>query len=280
MPRSEHHGRRNGERMPNLFWFYSGWRSEWKAKRGALSSPWLPQARSVTTSSFRTVSVGMALMAAPMPLGTPQPAATRQEQAVIAPVQRIMDGVSLRNNAMVREQLLPGGMATLIRDADHCSFTSTPFVERLTMVRILDASCGTGEGAIRLTEHFPRAQVLGVDTFERSLALARSRFGHLAPRLMFEERSVFDLKLPAPSVDLTVCPHVLQSIPRPWTSAGKRHSAGTRNARPRRRRSDIGRAGPHCWWHLAQVGITLATRSDTVGHAIGCVPSLLTRTSQ
>ena len=29
-----------------------------------------------------------------------------------------------------------------------------------------------------------------------------------------------------------------------------------------------------CWWHFAQVRIPLATRSDTVGHAIGCVPSL------
>jgi ubiquinone/menaquinone biosynthesis C-methylase UbiE len=79
--------------------------------------------------------------------------------------------------------------------------------------RILDAGCGTGEGASRVAEHFPQAQVLGVDVIDRSLALARSRFAHLAPRLSFEHRSVFGLELPPQSFDLTVCRHVIHSIP-------------------------------------------------------------------
>jgi SAM-dependent methyltransferase len=54
-----------------------------------------------------------------------------------------------------------------------------------------------------------------VDIIDSNLALARSRFGHLAPRLTFEARSVFDLKIPGQSFDLTVCRHVLQSIPQP-----------------------------------------------------------------
>ncbi len=81
--------------------------------------------------------------------------------------------------------------------------------------RILDAGCGTGEGASRFAEHFPQAEVLGVDIIDEHLARARSRFGHLAPRLSFEHRSVFGLELPDRSFDLTVCRHVIHSIPHP-----------------------------------------------------------------
>jgi ubiquinone/menaquinone biosynthesis C-methylase UbiE len=81
--------------------------------------------------------------------------------------------------------------------------------------RILDAGCGTGEGASRLAEHFPRSRVLGVDVIEQSLTIARSRYAHLAPRLTFELRSVFELGLPDQSFDLTACRHVLHSIPHP-----------------------------------------------------------------
>lgn len=82
-------------------------------------------------------------------------------------------------------------------------------------LRILDAGCGTGEGASRLAEHFPHAQVLGVDIIDEHLAFARARFIHLAPRLTFEHRSVFGLELPDHSSDLTVCRHVIHSIPHP-----------------------------------------------------------------
>ena len=78
---------------------------------------------------------------------------------------------------------------------------------------ILDAGCGTGEGASRFAGLFPQARVLGVDVLDQSLALARSRYAHLAPRLRFESRSVFDLGLPDGSFDLTACRHVVHSIP-------------------------------------------------------------------
>jgi ubiquinone/menaquinone biosynthesis C-methylase UbiE len=81
--------------------------------------------------------------------------------------------------------------------------------------QILDAGCGTGEAAHRLAIHWPRATVLGIDVAEPSLDRARSRFGALAPRLSFESRSVFGLQLPSHSFDLTVCRHVLHSIPQP-----------------------------------------------------------------
>ena len=76
-------------------------------------------------------------------------------------------------------------------------------------------ACGSGEGASRLAELFPRAHVLGVDIIDHHLDLARSRYAHLAPRLSFEYRSVFGLDLADESFDLTVCRHVIHSIPHP-----------------------------------------------------------------
>jgi len=81
--------------------------------------------------------------------------------------------------------------------------------------RILDAGCGTGEGSSRLAELFPQARILGVDIIEEHLELARSRYARLATRLTFERQSIFELDLPDHSFDLTVCRHVLHSIPHP-----------------------------------------------------------------
>ena len=79
--------------------------------------------------------------------------------------------------------------------------------------RILDAGCGTGEAASRLAELFPRARVLGVDILDKSLELARSRYTALAPRLTFEHQSVYELEAVDGTFDLTVCRHVLHSVP-------------------------------------------------------------------
>jgi ubiquinone/menaquinone biosynthesis C-methylase UbiE len=81
--------------------------------------------------------------------------------------------------------------------------------------RILDAGCGTGEAASRLAELFPRAHVLGVDIIDENLELARSRYRNLAPRLAFEHQSVFGLDAADHTFDLTVCRHVIHSIPHP-----------------------------------------------------------------
>lgn len=81
--------------------------------------------------------------------------------------------------------------------------------------RILDAGCGTGEGASRLAGLFSEAGVLGVDILDAHLDRARSRHAALAPRLTFEHRSVYALGLPDRSFDLTVCRHVVHSIPHP-----------------------------------------------------------------
>ncbi len=79
--------------------------------------------------------------------------------------------------------------------------------------RILDAGCGPGEIASRLADLFPRSHVLGVDIIDHHLNLARSRYSDLASRLSFEHQSVFELNAADRSFDLTVCRHVLHSIP-------------------------------------------------------------------
>ena len=96
----------------------------------------------------------------------------------------------------------------------------TRMAERLAVVKltpewILDAGCGTGEGSSRLAELFPQAHVLGVDIIDQHLELARSRFARLSPRLTFENQSIFELAIADQSFDLTVCRHVIQSIPHP-----------------------------------------------------------------
>ena len=80
-------------------------------------------------------------------------------------------------------------------------------------IDILDAGCGTGEGASRLAQLYPRSKVLGVDVLDHHLDLARSRYTTLGSRLKFEHRSIYELGLPDASFDLTVCRHVLHSIP-------------------------------------------------------------------
>jgi ubiquinone/menaquinone biosynthesis C-methylase UbiE len=47
------------------------------------------------------------------------------------------------------------------------------------------------------------------------LERARSRYARFAPRLAFEHQSVFELQAADHSFDLTVCRHVLHSIPHP-----------------------------------------------------------------
>ena len=81
--------------------------------------------------------------------------------------------------------------------------------------RILDAGCGTGEITSRLAERYPRADVIGVDIIDSHLDLARSRFAALAPRVSFAHQSIYALDAQNASFDLTVCRHVLHSIPHP-----------------------------------------------------------------
>lgn len=52
-----------------------------------------------------------------------------------------------------------------------------------------------------------------MDIVDPHLELARVRYARLAPRLKFEHQSIFELNAAVRSFDLTVCRHVLHSIP-------------------------------------------------------------------
>lgn len=60
-----------------------------------------------------------------------QPARSAEEQAVFAPLQAVLDGLAARDHEAVRRQLLPGGMATLIRDGKVLQMDFDAFVARL-----------------------------------------------------------------------------------------------------------------------------------------------------
>jgi ubiquinone/menaquinone biosynthesis C-methylase UbiE len=81
--------------------------------------------------------------------------------------------------------------------------------------RILDAGCGTGEISSRLAKLFSQCHVLGVDIIDDHLEMARSGYAELATRLSFEHQSVYELNAADHAFDLTVCRHVLHSIPYP-----------------------------------------------------------------
>lgn len=117
------------------------------------------------------------------------------------------------------QQMADESMArTLAAQAEAIWPQEVPLLRRYALpddARILDAGCGTGEISSRLAGLFPRATVLGVDVLEVNLERARARHGGLDPRLRFENRSVYALGLPDGAFDLTVCRHVLHSIPHP-----------------------------------------------------------------
>ena len=82
-------------------------------------------------------------------------------------------------------------------------------------IRVLDAGCGTGEISWRLAEMFPHSTVLGVDVLDGSLELARERHvPKFAPRLAFENQSIYELPAPNGAYDLVVNRHVIHSIPQ------------------------------------------------------------------
>jgi SAM-dependent methyltransferase len=117
------------------------------------------------------------------------------------------------------EQMADESMVRTLAAQAECIWPQErPLFERYCLpddCRILDAGCGTGEISSRLARLYSRASVLGVDVLDVHLEMARRLHADLAPRLAFENRSIFELGLPTASFDLVVCRHVLQSIPYP-----------------------------------------------------------------
>ncbi|MGE5179636.1 MAG: class I SAM-dependent methyltransferase [Bacteroidota bacterium] len=136
-------------------------------------------------------------------------------------------------------------------------------------VRILDVGCGTGEGASRLAELFPRAQVLGVDILDQSLELARSRYARLSPRLRFENQSAFELREPDHSYDFTVNRHMLHSVPHPERVMAELVRVTKRGGRLHLIPEDYGmlhfergELDPREFWHRGPASFGAATDTD------------------
>jgi ubiquinone/menaquinone biosynthesis C-methylase UbiE len=119
-------------------------------------------------------------------------------------------------NPQARQMADESMVRTLAAQAEAVWPQELPLLRRYALPaapEILDAGCGTGEASRRLAEAFDGARVLGIDILDDHLDRARARARHLGERVRFETRSVFDLGLPDQSFDLTVCRHVLHSIP-------------------------------------------------------------------
>lgn len=136
-------------------------------------------------------------------------------------------------------------------------------------IRILDAGCGSGEGSSRLAELFPRAHVLGIDILDQLLDLARSRYARLAPRLTFEHQSIYELRAPDRTFDLTVCRHVMHSIPHPERVIAELARVTRRGGRLHLIAEDYGMLhfqrgalDPRVFWHDAVPKFGEATGTD------------------
>lgn len=136
-------------------------------------------------------------------------------------------------------------------------------------IRILDAGCGTGEGSSRLAEMFPRASVLGVDILDQSLAIARSRYARLAPRLTFENQSAYELKAAGGTYDLTVNRHVIHSTPHPERVLAELTRVTRRGGRLHLIPEDYGMLhfqrgalDPRDFWHEVSARFGEATETD------------------
>ena len=119
-------------------------------------------------------------------------------------------------NPQAREMADESMIRTLAAQADAIWPQEKLLFDRYRLsadVNVLDAGCGTGEISVRIGQMFPGARVLGIDIIDDHLDIARRRSAPLGERMRFENRSIFDLKLPDREFDLVLCRHVLQSIP-------------------------------------------------------------------
>jgi hypothetical protein len=64
-------------------------------------------------------------------LPAPLHASTQEEQAVLAPVTAMFDGMAKRNAAAIKEPLLPGGTMVLMRDGKPTQMTFEAFADRV-----------------------------------------------------------------------------------------------------------------------------------------------------
>jgi hypothetical protein len=73
------------------------------------------------------------LLVGPLVAGSPpkKHVLSPDEAAVLKPLQNLLDGISKRDKAEIRSQLLPGGMATIVRNGKIHQLSFEAFVERI-----------------------------------------------------------------------------------------------------------------------------------------------------
>jgi len=116
------------------------------------------------------------------------------------------------------EQMADASMLrTLAAQAEAIWPQERPLFERYTPAprHIADIGCGSGEITARLAQHYPRAEIVGVDILPGSIAHAHERLVHLGPRVHVRQGDVFALELGDGEFDLVVCRHLIQAIPQP-----------------------------------------------------------------
>jgi ubiquinone/menaquinone biosynthesis C-methylase UbiE len=196
-------------------------------------------------------------VSAGLPAGAPARGAAREAATDLNP-----QAAQMADESMVR---------TLAAQARAIWPQEAPLLLRYRLPQqpaILDAGCGTGEGAARLAELFESARVLGVDIIDAHLDLARSRYAQYAPRLSFAHQSIYALDAADETFDLVACRHVLHSIPHTGRVLAELVRVTRRGGHVHIIAEDYGmihfdeRSGVREFWNVAPAAFGTATSTD------------------
>ncbi len=84
-----------------------------------------------TSRHLLALSISTAMLAISLHAATPANPSIPEEQAVLAPIQAMFDGMSKRDAAAIKEPTLPGGTMVLMRDGKPTQMTFEAFAERV-----------------------------------------------------------------------------------------------------------------------------------------------------
>lgn len=82
-------------------------------------------------------------------------------------------------------------------------------------LRVADFGCGTGEFVRRFASDFGFDRIEGIDLIESHLETARDNCANLGDRIRFQRGDAFAPPYEDDTFDLSVCRHMLQSVPTP-----------------------------------------------------------------
>lgn len=81
--------------------------------------------------SLRKVVLAFTLISMLLASASAEKRLTPQEEAVLMPLQKVLEGIAKHDRDEVQRQLLPGGSATLMRDGKPVQLSFDAFVERI-----------------------------------------------------------------------------------------------------------------------------------------------------